>query len=65
VILHELREIVGDEIFFEILRTYYAQFAGGNASIPDFVAVVNNVSGQSFDVFFEAWLYDTAIPSTD
>lgn len=60
--LHALRLTVGDEAFFEILRTYYDRFKYGSASTEDFIGVAEAVSGQSLDDFFQAWLYNTTVP---
>ena len=60
--LHALRLTLGDEIFFEILRTYYAAHAGGNATTADFIAVAETVSGEDLTAFFQAWLYAKEIP---
>lgn len=57
VALHALRLEVGDEVFFEILRTFYDRFKGGNVRTSDFVAVAEEASRQELDVFFESWLY--------
>lgn len=55
--LHALRLAVGDEAFFEIIKAYYAKYAGGNATTEDFIAVAEEVSGQDLQAFFETWLY--------
>lgn len=60
--LHALRLTLGDEIFFEIVRTYYAAHAGGNATTADFIAVAEAVSGEDLTAFFQAWLYGEEIP---
>jgi len=60
--LHALRLEVGDDRFFEIIRTYYDRFKGGNASTADFIAVAEEVSGQPLDELFQAWLYDEEAP---
>lgn len=60
--LHALRQAVGDDAFFEILRTYYDRYAYGNASIDDFIAVAEEVSDQSLDEFFDGWLYAASLP---
>jgi len=60
--LHALRLELGDELFFEIIRTYYARFQGGNATTADFIAVAEEVSGQTLDDFFQAWLYAETVP---
>lgn len=60
--LHALRLTVGDETFFEIVRTYYAEYQGRNASTADFIAVAEAVSGEDLTDFFQAWLYAAQIP---
>ena len=55
--LHALRLEVGDETFFEILKTYHEQFADGNARTADFIAVAEEVSGKELSAFFDSWLY--------
>jgi len=60
--LHALRLEVGDEAFFEILRTYTERFAHSNASTEDFISLAEEVSGQPLGVLFDAWLYDETLP---
>jgi aminopeptidase N len=60
--LHALRLEVGDEVFFNILRTYYDRFKYANASTADFMAVSEEVSGQDLSALFEAWLFAGGVP---
>ena len=60
--LHVLRLRVGDEAFFDILRTYTEQYEYSNASTDDFITVAEEVSGQELDDLFEAWLYVQPLP---
>jgi aminopeptidase N len=65
--LEALRLTVGDDAFFETLRTYASKFAGGNATTDDFIAVAEQVSGQAGNgtdlrPLFDAWLYQPALP---
>lgn len=60
--LHALRLEVGDDAFFEILRTYHARYKFGNASTGDFIAVAEEISGKQLDDLFDAWLYDETLP---
>lgn len=62
VALHALRLTVGDEAFFNILRTYYDTYKYANAATADFITVAESVSGQELDNFFQAWLYDAIVP---
>ena len=61
--LHALRAEVGDEVFFDILKAYYAQFAHSAASTDDFIAVAESVSGAELDELFDAWLYQDEMPT--
>ena len=60
---HALRLRVGDEVFFQILRTYTERFRYGNAGTADFITVAEEVSGQDLTEFFDAWLYARKIPA--
>lgn len=60
--LHALRRRVGDEAFFTILRTWTSRFHDGNATTADFIALSEEVSGQDLQAFFDAWLYQPALP---
>lgn len=61
--LHALRLKVGDEIFFNILRTYFARFGGSHASTDDFIYVAEEISGQDLQAFFQGWLRDPVPPA--
>ena len=60
--LHALRVRVGDEAFFDTLRTFHERYRHGNASTADFIGVAEQVSGQDLDAFFAGWLYALQVP---
>ncbi len=60
--LHALRLEVGDEMFFEILQQYAANFKHANASTDDFIAVAEEVSGKQLDELFDEWLNAPKLP---
>jgi aminopeptidase N len=60
--LHALRLEIGDEAFFETLRTYTKRYFNSNATTDDFISVAEEISGQQLDAFFQAWLFDLAVP---
>jgi len=62
LVLYELRKEIGDQRFFETLRTYATEFAGRNASSDDFIAVAERVSGADLTEFFDDWLYGAEMP---
>ena len=61
-VLHMLRGVLGDDAFFEGIRAYYAEFAGGNALTEDFVEVMERVSGTELGWFFDQWLREPGYP---
>jgi len=61
--LHVLRETVGDDAFFRILRDWYATYRDGDVTTPDLVALAEQVSGQELDALFDAWLYQPGKPA--
>ena len=64
VVLHMLRNIVGDESFFNILKTYIADsdLAYGVATTEDFQKVCEEVTGTDLDYFFSEWIYGENYP---
>jgi aminopeptidase N len=61
--LHALRLEIGDDAFFETLKTYFAMYKNGNATTDDFITIAKQVSGKELDGFFDRWLYGEKIPS--
>jgi aminopeptidase N len=62
-VLHMLRkQIMGDSLFFQAMRTYRTRFGGGNVSTQDFVGVVNETMGQNLQWFFDQWIYQAGYP---
>ncbi len=60
--LHQLRLAVGDDDFFEILRTWTATHKYGNATTGEFTALAEKISGKDLDALFQAWLYTPSKP---
>jgi aminopeptidase N len=60
--LHALRLTVGDDTFFDILRTYVERFGGANASTDDFIDVAAEVSGRDVRPLLESWVLGPTIP---
>jgi aminopeptidase N len=61
--LQALREKLGDEVFFKIMRGWIRANAYDNASVPDFTAYAQKVSRQDLSHFFDVWLYDEGKPA--
>ncbi len=62
--LQALRQKVGDDTFFSILRAWYVENRGDNVTTADFTAFAERVSGQDLDHFFQAWLYEEGSPTS-
>lgn len=62
-VLHMLRWVVGDDVFFDILAAYRAAYEGSYASTEDFITICENVYGEDLDWFFDQWVYGRGAPS--
>jgi len=60
LVLRMLRELVGDDIMREILREYFRRNALSHVSEQDLREVVDEVTGKSYDWFFDQWVHTTA-----
>ncbi|MDH3252596.1 MAG: M1 family aminopeptidase, partial [Ignavibacteria bacterium] len=63
-VLHMLRHVLGDSLFFLSLRTYVAdpRFRYGVATTEDFQDVCETVSGKDLGYFFQQWIYGEKYP---
>ena len=64
LILHTIRNVINDStLFFNILQTFYREHAAGShVTTNDFKEVVERLTGQDWDKFFEAYLYSRKVP---
>jgi aminopeptidase N len=62
VALHALRQTVGDEVFFTILRTWVADHLGASATTEEFVDHASKVAGEDLTGLFMTWLSSTSVP---
>nr|WP_300045710.1 M1 family metallopeptidase [uncultured Nocardioides sp.] len=61
--LQALRNRVGDEAFWRVVRTWIHEQRGGNGSTAEFEEVAARVSGQDLGPFFDTWLRTLAKPA--
>ena len=54
--LQALRNKVGDQDFWKIIRTWIREQRGGNGASAEFEEVAARVSGQDLSSFFTVWL---------
>jgi aminopeptidase N len=62
--LQALRQKIGDDKFFTILRIWYRDNRYGNVTTADFVASSEKISGTDLDPFFTRWLYTAGEPTS-
>ena len=62
LVYHSLHKEVGDEMFYEIVRTYLERYRGSHAGTDEFITLVNEVSGQDLSDEIRAWLDAPVIP---
>lgn len=60
--LHALRNRIGDQAMLKTVRTWAKDNRGGNATVSDFIALAEKVSGQQLDKFFDEWLFTPGKP---
>ncbi|GAA1767485.1 M1 family metallopeptidase [Nocardioides hankookensis] len=58
-----LRNRIGEDAFWQLLRRWVADHRGGNGSTAEFQALAEEVSGQDLDGFFDAWLHTESKPA--
>ncbi|MFF9148466.1 M1 family metallopeptidase [Streptomyces sp. NPDC014861] len=63
MVLHKVREAVGDEVFDELLRGWAAKYRHANASTEDFTSYAETVAGRDLDAVWDVWLYGEDRPA--
>ncbi len=65
MVLHMLRRKLGDAMFYQSLQSYLSDpdFAFGYAKTAEFIAKIEDVSGEDLTEFFDDWIYNQGYPS--
>ena len=61
-VLHMLRSQLGPELYRKCIKTYLERHALSPVTTSDLSRVIEEVSGQSFDRFFDQWVYRPRFP---
>ncbi|MFD2099772.1 M1 family metallopeptidase [Flagellimonas iocasae] len=61
-VLNMLRYKLGDDLFWKGIQKYYAIYRNSNALTDDFRHVMEAVSGEKLDDFFQQWLFTKGHP---
>ena len=62
-VLHMLRHVVGDTVFFQGLRDYFTNQAYAAAATADLQAAMEAASGMALGPFFSRWVFDAGEPN--
>jgi len=63
VVLHQLRQLVGDDAFFIALKKYLQQYALKAVEIHNLRLVFEEVTGQDLQWFFDQWFLSPGHPN--
>ncbi len=63
VVIHAVRCLLGDAAFFPMLRGWAGLHRGGAVTTSTFVAHVGRFAAEPVDEFFDAWVYEGALPA--
>ena len=61
-VLHMLRGVVGETVFWSILPEYAGRYAFGNANTEDLITVCGDQYGADLHWFFDPWVYEAGHP---
>ena len=65
LVLHMLRQLLGDDTFFSGLRRFYGAARFRSVRTADFRVVMEQEAGRPLKRFFDNWIYGQAIPTLD
>lgn len=62
LVLHMLRYVLGDELWWKTIRFYVERHRGGVVTTPDFQRAIEEATGRNLDWFFDQWVYKGGHP---
>lgn len=62
LVLHMLRFVLGDDVFKRALAAYFQQTRGRSVRVDGFREVMEDVSGQKLEWFFDEWITRMVLP---
>jgi len=65
MVLHMLRQKIGEDLFYESLQNYLSnpEFSYGYANSSDFISSVEQTTQMELSEFFDDWLFNQGYPS--
>ena len=65
LVLHMLRRLLGDTLFFKSLNRYCTQHRGQNVITQDLQRAFEETTGRNLDWFFDQWVYKEGHPELE
>jgi len=65
MVIHMLRCQLGDDLYRNCIKTYLERHRYGNVVTDDLRQVIEELSGRSYDQFFDQWLYHAHFPEIE
>ncbi|HEY6394396.1 MAG TPA: DUF3458 domain-containing protein, partial [Candidatus Binataceae bacterium] len=65
LVLHMLRRLTGDKIFYKALNLYCTRHRGANVITQDLQHAFEDASGRNLDFFFDQWVYKAGHPDIE
>ena len=62
-VMHMLRHVLGDDVFFDGLRSYLSVNAYGSTTTADLITAFEAEYGDDLNWFFDTWVYDWGYPN--
>ncbi len=64
-VLHMLRHVLGDTVFYDSLDDYFEKYFYRTATTDELRDCIESVYGEDIDWFFDTWLHDSGYPIYD
>ena len=64
-VLHMLRHELGNDLYRRCIKTYLDRHQYGSVVTEDLNAIIEELSGRSFDQFFDQWVYHAGVPELE
>jgi len=61
-VLHMIRRSLGDELFWRCIQEHVKRHAWQTAETDDLRHVIEELSGKSYEQFFNQWVYRSGVP---
>ncbi len=62
-VLHMLRLKLGNDAYFNFIRSILTTYPGGNINTPEFIDLAEQASGEDLTQFFQQWIYSPGVPN--